>query len=159
MTNNRLKKSKKICESSIRRTSERIVVAPRHAFTIVELLGTCFLLGVMFSMTVPMLLVVARERRSTEQRQFALQHAENLLEHAVSLPWKDIAIGELPIPDADSDLGAVLPGLERTLTVKQVDGERDALQIVALVRWQNATSKIATPIQLFAWVYPLKETP
>ena len=45
------------------------VARSRRGFTLVEMIGTCFVLGILFSITVPMFMVVARERRSTEQRQ------------------------------------------------------------------------------------------
>ena len=82
----------------------------RRGFTILELVGTCFLLGVMFTITVPMLMIVARERRSTEQRQFALRHLENLLEETTSRPAAELAIGEQPLADPDPDLTAIGPG-------------------------------------------------
>jgi type II secretory pathway pseudopilin PulG len=131
----------------------------RGGFTIVELIGTCLLLGILFSMTVPMLLVVARERRSAEQRQFALQQAANLLEGAVKRNWSDLEPGELIVPDPDTDLQAVLPGLQPTLTVKQLDGEFDTRQIIASIRWQNRACELVNPLQLSAWVHSMREVP
>ena len=53
-----------------------------QGFTLVELIGTSLLMGMLFSIMIPMFVVVARERRSTQQRQSALQHATNLVERA-----------------------------------------------------------------------------
>jgi type II secretory pathway pseudopilin PulG len=126
----------------------------RSAFTFLELIGTCLLLGVLFSITVPMLLIVARERRSTEQRQLALQHAANLLERATQRGWSDLPPGDLAVPAADADLQIVLPGLERSLKVKQLEGERESRQITATLRWQTRAGPMASPLTLSAWVYP-----
>ena len=131
----------------------------RRGFTIVEMLGTCLLLAVLFGMTVPMLLLVAQERRSTEQRQFALQHAANLLEHAIAMEPSEWKEGELSLPDADADLKEILPGLERTLIVKPAEDEREPQQITASIRWRNRAGDRVAPLRLSAWVHPLKEVP
>ena len=106
-----------------------------------------------------MLLVVARERRGTEQRQFALQHAANLLEDAVVRDVSELKPGELAIPDADADLVGLLPGLERTLVVLQNDGEPVTRQITASIRWRNRAGELVAPLKLSAWVHPVKEVP
>ena len=131
----------------------------RGGFTIIEMIGTCLLLGILFSMTLPMLLVVARERRSAEQRQFALQQAANLLEEAVQRDWSDLQPGELKVPDPANDLQAVLPGLQQKLVVKQLADEFDTRQIIASIRWQNRAGELVSPLRLSAWVHSMKEVP
>ncbi|MEI8017921.1 MAG: type II secretion system protein [Schlesneria sp.] len=132
---------------------------PRGGFTIIEMIGTCLLLGILFSMTLPMLLLVARERRSAEQRQFALQQVANLLEEAVQRDWSDLQPGELKVPDPTNDLQAVLPGLQQTLVVKQIADEFDTRQIIASIRWQNRAGELVSPLRLCAWVHLMKEVP
>jgi type II secretory pathway pseudopilin PulG len=131
----------------------------RSGFTIVETIGACVILGIIFSMTVPMFLVIARERHSTEQRQFALQHAVNLLEQATARRWSELEPGRLPVPDADADLATVLPGLERSLVVKSIDGSPESRQIVASIRWQSRPGQLVSPIEISAWIYSTGETP
>ena len=131
----------------------------RGGFTIIEMIGTCLLLGILFSMTIPMLLLVSRERRSAEQRQFAVQHATNLLEEAVQRGWSDLQPGELEVPNPDSDLQAVLPGLKQTLVVKQLADEFDTRQIIASIQWQNRAGELVSPLRLSAWVHSMKEVP
>jgi hypothetical protein len=135
--------------------------SPNHrtGFSLVELIGACLLLGILFSMTIPMFVVVARERHSTQQRQFALQHAANLLERATEKDWAELIPGELAVPDADADLMSVLPGLERHLVVKSVDGQLPARQIIASIRWQTTAGVPSPPVQVSAWVYPKGEVP
>ena len=136
---------------------EAVSKGRRIGFTIVEMIGTCLLLGAMFSMTVPMLLVVARERQMAEQRQFALQHATNLLEHMVARPWAELPIGESNIPEADADLVAVLPGLERTVFVKEFAASPESRQITASIRWRDSSRQLIQPIRVSAWVFAPKE--
>lgn len=122
-------------------------------FTLVELIGTCVILGSVFSIVVPMMLIVARERRSTEQRQFAMQHATNLLEDSTSLTWDKLSPGELSLPTASEDLIAVLPDLQRSLVVRQVENDLPARQIVATVRWRNTSGKMDSGVKLSSWVF------
>ncbi len=132
----------------------------RSGFTIVEMIGTCLLLGILFSMTIPMLLLVAHERRSTEQRQFALQHAANLLENASARGWLELPVGSLPLPAADSELQEILPGLERSLVVvEHHEGEVHSRQVTASIRWQSRSGNLVAPLRLSTWVHPTKEVP
>lgn len=130
---------------------------PRAGFTIVEAIGACLLLGILLSMTVPMLLLVARERRATEQRQVALQHIANLLEETVARDWNEIPAGELKLPDASPELVSILPGLERTLSATQSSEAPNQKQVTATIRWQNQAGQLVTPIQLSAWKFPATE--
>ena len=131
----------------------------RRGFTLVELIGTCLLLGILFSMTIPMFVIIARERRSTQQRQLALQHAANLLELSAARPWAELIPGDQSIPAPGPELLAVLPGMEQRLTVKQHTGEPISRQVIATVRWQNHSGHMNSSLDLSAWVYPTKEAP
>ena len=140
-------------------TSRWLRLGIPRGFTLAELIGTCLLLGTLFSMTVPMLLVVARERRSTEQRQFAMQYAANMLEYGMNRNWTELESRELTVPDVDPVLQSVLPGLERTLTVVSLDGEPETRQVVASVRWTNRTGELTLPFRLCGWVHRKNEVP
>lgn len=131
----------------------------RPGFTLVELIGACLLLGILFSMTIPMFVVISRQRHATEQRQFALQHAANLVERASEKPWAELAPRELAVPKADLDLLTVLPGLERQIVVTSIDGDLPSRQITASVRWQGQAGRLNPPVQVSGWVYPKSEAP
>ena len=129
----------------------------RFGFTLVEMIGTCLLLGAMFSMAVPMLLIVARERQMAEQRQFALQHATNMLEHMTARSWGELGVGESKISEPDAELVAVLPGLERTVLVKEVEASPKSRQVTASIRWRNSSGQLVPPVRVSAWKFALKE--
>ncbi len=128
----------------------------RRAFTIVELIGTLILLGVVFTVSVSVLVAVARERKNTTQRQHALQHANSLLEHATAKNWSDLAVGLQAIPPASSDLQALLPGIDQRLEVSEPAADRSK-QLTVSIRWKNQQGQAVAPIQLDAWVYPSEE--
>ena len=129
----------------------------RSGFTLVELISTCVLLGVVFSVSIPLLVTVARERLSAEQRQFALQHATNLLERAVVKDWSELPPGEQTLTAAPSDVVAMLPGLERQLTVTELSEEPHSKQVTVSIRWQGRAGTAVAPLALSAWVYPVQE--
>ena len=129
----------------------------RSGFTLVELISTCVLLGVVFSVSIPLLVTVARERLSAEQRQFALQHATNLLERAVVKDWSELPPGEQTLTAAPPDVLAMLPGLERQLTVTELSDEPRSKQVAVSIRWQGRAGHPVAPLALSAWVYPVQE--
>ena len=139
-------------------TSRRIPgLRARRGFTLVELISTCVLLGVVFSVSIPLLVTVARERLSAEQRQFALQHATNLLERAVVQDWSELPPGEQTLTAAPPDVLAMLPGLERQLTVTELSDEPRSKQVAVSIRWQGRAGHPVAPLALSAWVYPVQE--
>ena len=129
----------------------------RCGFTLVELISTCVLLGVVFSVSIPLLTAVAQERRSAEQRQFALQHATNLLERAVVQGWSELPLGEQTLTAAPPDLLAVLPGLERHVTVTELSEKPRSKHVTVSIRWQARSGNVVAPFVLSAWVYPAQE--
>jgi len=129
----------------------------RHGFTLIELISTCILLGVVFSVSIPLLTVVAHERRSAEQRQFALQHAANLLEHTTTKSWTQLPVGEQTLTAAPTDVQMLLPGLERQVEVKELSEEPRSKQVAVSIRWKSRTGQLVAPVRLSAWVYPIEE--
>lgn len=138
------------------RANPRHTVRGRRAFTIVELIGTVILLGVVFTCSISVLIAVARERKSTEQRQHALQYANNVLEHATTLPLDGLTSGRQEIPAASSELLVMLPELDQTLELSEpaADGGR---QFAVSIRWKNQQGRLVAPVQLVTWVYPRGE--
>lgn len=139
--------------------NQRMRVPVRSGFTVVETVCTCLLLSILFTMTIPALLMVARERKSTEQRQFALQHVANLLEEVATREWSELKLGEAAIPEAEPDLMSILPELKRTMVITESDTKPVCRQITATIRWQNQAGQHVAPIRLSTWIYPPKEVP
>ena len=126
----------------------------RRGFTLIELFAACILLGVVFSVSIPLLTVVAHERRSAEQRQFALQHATNLLERATIKSWSELSVGNQELTAAPTDVQTLLPGLERRVEVKELSAAPRSKQVEVSVRWKSRSGELVAPLRLSAWVYP-----
>ena len=131
----------------------------RRGTTILELVATCILLGVVFSVSVPLLTVVSRERHAAEQRQFGLQHAANLLERTVARGWSRLTVGPQEIAAAESDLEFLLPGLERRVEVMSLSDDLNAKLVTVSIHWKSRAGQPIAPVRLSAWVYPKQEMP
>lgn len=129
----------------------------RCGFTLIELIATCILLGVVFSVSIPLLTVVAQERRSAEQRQFALQYATNLLERTMTNGWSQLPVGEQTLTAAPTDVQTLLPGLERQVEVKELLETPRSKQVVVSIRWKSRSGQLVAPVRLSAWVYAIGE--
>lgn len=125
----------------------------RCGFTIVELIGTLVLLGAVFTCSIAVLVAIARERRSTEQRQHALQYANHLLEHATARPFAELTTGRQQLPEASADLVALLPELDQQLEFSE-PAEDGARRLVVSIQWKNQQGRLVAPVQLVTWVYP-----
>ena len=103
--------------------------------------------------SIPLLTVVAQERRATEQRQFALQHATNLLERTMTNGWSQLPVGEQSLTTAPTDVQTLLPGLERQIAVQELSGTPRSKQVVVSIRWKSRSGQLVAPIRLSAWIY------
>ncbi len=129
----------------------------RRGFTLVELISTCILLGVVFSVSIPLLMVVAHERRTAEQRQFALQHATNLLDRTLTRTWSDLPVGDQELTAAPDDVQSLLPGLDRQIEVRELSEAPRSKQVTVSIRWHGRSGELVAPVRLSAWVYPQGE--
>lgn len=128
-----------------------------RGFTIVELIAALILLGVVFTTSISMLIVVARERRGAEQRQFARQHAANLLERHSARGWSELAPGMQTLAPASTELQSLLPDLDQRVEVTELKQEFNSKLLTVTIRWRNLHGQPVAPVQLSAWVYPLGE--
>jgi len=131
----------------------------RSAITLVELIATMILLGVVFTVSISMLLAAARQRRGTEQRQFAVQHAANLLERITTQTWSELLEGPQTLDPAPSDVEAMLPGLDRRIEVKKDQQAVESKLISVTVRWKDFAGRELAPVRLSTWIYAMERTP
>lgn len=128
----------------------------RSAFSLVELIAALILLGVVFSVSISMLATAARQRRAAEQRQFAIQHATNLLERTMTRTWSELPVGTQTLAPPPTDVQAVLPGLKCQIEVKALAQEVESKLITVTVHWNDFSGHELAPVHLSAWMYPLE---
>lgn len=133
---------------------------PRRAgFTIVELIATLILLGVVFTVSISILLAVTHSRRVAEQRQFAMQYAANLLEQAASRQWSQLTPGPQQLNPIPPDLATVLPDLEQSVEVTDLQKDFHSRQIAVTIRWKDRQGQYVAPMRLTGWAYPQEAQP
>ncbi len=128
----------------------------RSAFSLVELIAALILLGVVFTVSISMLATAARQRRGTEQRQFAIQHAANLLERTMTRTWSELPAGPQTLEPPPTDVQAILPGLDCRVDVQELRPEVVSKLVTVTVRWKDLSGHELAPVHLSAWMYPLE---
>lgn len=142
-------------ESASRRLPER---CRRRAFTLLELIVTCLLLGILFTVMVPLLATTARQRQASDRRLAAMSHAANLLERWTSRDYADLAgatTQTVPLPE---EVAHLLPRGAAEVAVTDESQGPPARRIAVTVRWQDRHGP-ARPVRLTGWVFRTRETP
>ena len=133
--------------------------APRGGFTLAELIIALLLLGTVTAALMPMLFAISAQRRASELRQRALIHAENLLDESLSRSGAEQTQEQLTRWLAQAEADEELPGLERTVAVRN-DPDLPARQITLELRWRNRHGEFSPPLRLSGWSFsPAAETP
>lgn len=134
-----------ICRDSSRRGG-------RRAFTLLELIVTCLLLGILFTVMVPLLATTARQRQSSDRRLAAITHAANVLERWIARDYADLAGGtteSVPLPD---DMAQLLPRGAVDVSVADESQGPAARRIAVTVQWQDRHGP-ARPVRITGWVF------
>lgn len=109
------------------------------------------LLGVLFSVFVPMLLTISHERRDAVREQVALQHAANVLEEVTLRPWAELT-ETISGPELPVEQQPLLPNFEQTVTATEVDGTPATKRITVAVSWKHRSGHQTHPLTLHGWV-------
>ncbi|HET6425619.1 MAG TPA: type II secretion system protein [Planctomycetaceae bacterium] len=123
----------------------------RTAFTLFELMLAMMLLGVIFSVFVPMLLTIAHERRDASREQIALQHAANVLEVVTLRPWTELQ-DPLMGPELSPAMQRVFVDFEQTISVAEVEGTPASKRITVSLTWEHRSGQRTSPLTLHGWV-------
>lgn len=140
-----------------RATQTRRRVPSRSGFTLTEMIATFVLLGAAITMTAPFLVGVSRQRLAIEQRQFAIQHAGNVLERYSALPWDKLSPGKQTLADAPADLQTLLPDLKQSLKITEHLEKPVSRQLSVSITWRGQSDEVVKPVQLSAWIFQAEE--
>ena len=125
----------------------------RRGFSTLELLASCFLLGVLATLCVQYGHAAAVQRRALQQRMTAIQEAASQLECLKARPFDALtpqAATEVRLsPPAEQ----FLPGGEVEVQIGEPAGTPPAKRIVVLVRWRGVDDRPLQPVRLVAWKY------
>ena len=130
----------------------------RTGFTLVELIVTMVLLGVVMVTVVPLLGWVNIQRRAADTRLFAVQETANILERFTIRDWDKIsqeAADKIEISDQTAQL-LKEPSLK--ITVKEMDSELPSRRITVELSWNNRAGDRVTPARVTSFVYRHSES-
>jgi len=127
--------------------------------SLVELVISGMLLSSLMLITVPMLKLIDRQGRSTDERQEALAEVANLMEQTVAVPFDQLAVDRVRQPSVSAELAAQLRD-PRLRIRTSVDPQREGtVRIQVELDWIGKAGLREQPVRLLAWVHdrrPLK---
>lgn len=121
-------------------------------FTLLELIVTCLLLGILFTVMVPLLATTARQRQSSDCRLAAITHSANVLERWTARDYADLTGGTTESVPLSGNIAQLLPGGAVDVSVSDEEGGPPARRIAVTVHWQDRHGP-ARPVRLTGWVF------
>lgn len=133
-------------------------VSSRRAFTLLELIATCLLLTILFTLIVPLLSTTQRQQQATDRRVFATTLANNLLERWTARDFADLSVGEHQTIELPADAIAALPEATADVSIADDTDGPPARRITVAVQWKDR-SVTPRPVRLTGWVFPAEVRP
>jgi len=121
--------------------------------TIAELLVALFIMTTAMAAIVQLLAVTASQRRTLEQRRFALQEVANQAERVALLSWDETSPEKLTTWEPSAELAAAMPQATCTAEVQDAAGPPQARRIHLSVNWPNAGGQMREPIAVTIWKF------
>lgn len=125
----------------------------RRGSSLVEICVAAAMLAAGLSAVVATLGSVAHGRRAAEQRQIAIEEAENVLERLTAEPWADLSVERIEQLQTTSHIGTRLPAGQLTVKLVTTPGAPDARRLDVEIRWRKSPGGSAAPVRLTTWIY------
>ena len=129
----------------------------RQGFSIVEMIVSAILLGVVLTTTVPLLGWAAGQRHASRQRQFALNEVANVMEQLTLRSWETVTKQSAREIELSEPARAYLTDGRLTVAVSQPKGGPPAKRITVELSWKNRAGEFVSPASLTAWIYQIQE--
>jgi len=125
----------------------------RTGFTLVELIVTMILLGVVMTTVVPLLGWVYVQRRAADARLFAVQETANILERFTIRDWGEITQEAAEKIELSDQTAQWLKEPSLKVTVQEMDSELPSRRITVELSWNNRAGDRVTPARVTSFVY------
>ena len=125
----------------------------RSGFTLVELIVTMVLLGVVMTTVVPLLGWVNVQRRAPDARLFAVQETANILERFTIRDWDEITQESADTIEISDHTAELLKEPSLKVTVQEMDSELPSRRISVELSWNNRAGDRVPPARLTSFVY------
>jgi hypothetical protein len=131
----------------------------RRGYLLVEVFVALTILAALFALVIQMVSTTARERRATERRAIALEHAANLLERASAIPFEKLSAESLREVTISADDGQLLPESDVRWTVDEDGSEVPAKRVGVELTWRAPHGRSDAPVRLVTWAFPRSSSP
>ena len=127
--------------------------ASRSGVLLLELIIAGLLLGVVMSMAIPTLGLIARQRQATRQRQVAILAVGNLMERMTLLDWNELTQEHTQQVQLPESLKNELSEAKLTITVTAAESPTEVRRVHIELQWEIAPSRPAPVVHLTAWIH------
>jgi hypothetical protein len=134
-------------------------VRRRSGVTLLEVVVSALLLGMMVSVAMQMFKTAGLQRRAIERRHVAIREAGNVLERIAALPWARLtpqSVGEFRLSEAARQ---ALPGAELAVELTEPGQEPGMKRIAVRIGWQDRPEAPPRPVQAVSFRYRVERPP
>jgi type II secretory pathway pseudopilin PulG len=133
---------------------ESVACRCRRGISLLEMLVSGLLLGIMTAMAVPTIAWVTHQQLAIAQHQTAQAEVVNIMERVSVWPWERLndpqAVAEVTLtPEIQSQLA----GARLRIAVETPEGHPDARRIRVILNWNDRSGRPTAEAALAAWVY------
>jgi prepilin-type N-terminal cleavage/methylation domain-containing protein len=125
----------------------------RTGFTLLELVTTLVLIGVLMAIVVPLLAWTGAIRVSTDHRELAIQESANLLEQLTTRKWESITQTSADELELSPQAKSSLPGATLQIEVAPAEIDLPAKRVTVALRWHNREGHTVPPARLTTLVF------
>lgn len=130
---------------------------PRRSGSIlIEVMVAAAVMAIMITTTVEALALVAARHLAADQRQWAIEEAENIVERLHRRPWDLLTADAKLDPEFEVRIAQSLPGGRGQVIVTHADGPPPAKRLDVEIAWQGSAGAPAK-VRLTAWVFQTTE--
>lgn len=119
----------------------------------IEMVAAGAILVALLAVSMQFLHATAVHRRTTRQREVAIQETANLMERLAAIPWQDLTVEKARQVQLSDIAGRTLPGAKLTIDVGQPAEEPSAKRIAVALAWEDESRRLGRPVRLTAWRY------
>lgn len=136
----------------------------RRGFTMIELVAGAAILVGLLAVSLQFFHATALHRRTTRQREVALQELANVMERLAVIRWQDLTtekarqvqlsdVASRSLPGATLTIEVSQPAADKSAADKSAAEEPPAKRIVVALAWEDQSRRLGRPIRLSAWRY------
>ncbi len=126
----------------------------RRGYLLIEVFVALTILAALFALVIQMVSTTARERRATERRAIALEHAANLLERASVISFEELSEQSLRDVAGSANAGQLLPESNIRWMVEEEGSEVPAKRVAIEMTWRAPHGRSELPVRLVTWAFP-----